>query len=154
MSKTFGLTNYGRVNYLKNFKSGRGMWDDPNRQCRKIIKGRFRSRYDRICATRSLINHSQRFPEISCNSRKQEGSWSYCWIRKLSNPKTFSPFHSQSKYIYFHTTKYVFFSQIFWNIYLCTTNALQIYSTNIYFKIFHNVFSQSSKYLFQNILNM
>lgn len=99
MSKTFGLTNYGRVNYLKNFKSGREMWDDPNRQCRKIIKGRFRSRYDRICATRSLINHSQRFPEISCNSRKQEGSWSYCWIRKLSNPKTFSPFHSVQIYI-------------------------------------------------------
>ena len=136
MSKTFGLTNYGRVNYLKNFKSGREMWDDPNRQCRKIIKGRFRSRYDRICATRSLINHSQRFPEISCNSRKQEGSWSYCWIRKLSNPKTFSPFHSQSKYIYFHTTKYVFFF----------SNILKHLS--LHHKCTSNIFN---KYIFQNI---
>ena len=46
-----------------------------------------------------LINHLQRFPKISCNTWKQEGSWSYCWIRKLSNPKTFSPFHSVQIYI-------------------------------------------------------
>ena len=48
---------------------------------------------------RTLINHLQRFPKISCNTWKQEGSWSYCWIRKLSNPKTFSPFHSVQIYI-------------------------------------------------------